>query len=161
MPWPLEPDGIRAFAEGLEEVLVIEEKREFIEHQLRWQLYNWREAVRPRVVGKHDEDGDWLLSPDNELTPGTIAHVIAARIQKYYDTDAIRNRLAFFNDQDAQGGGLRHADQAQRPISARAARTTPRPRRPRARGRWPASAATSWRCGWTAPRPSPRWAARA
>ena len=102
MPWPLEPDGIRAFAEGLEEVLVIEEKREFIEHQLRWQLYNWREAVRPRVVGKHDEDGNWLLSPDNELTPGTIAHVIAARIQKYYDTDAIRNRLAFFADQDAK-----------------------------------------------------------
>ena len=102
MPWPLEPDSIRAFAEGLEEVLVIEEKREFIEHQLRWQLYNWREAVRPRVVGKHDEDGNWLLSPDNELTPGTIAHVIAARIQKYYDTDAIRGRLAFFTDQDAK-----------------------------------------------------------
>ena len=102
MPWPLEPDGIRAFAEGLEEVLVIEEKREFIEHQLRWQLYNWREAVRPRVVGKHDENGDWLLSPDNELTPGTIAHVIAARIQKYYDTDGIRGRLAFFTDQDAK-----------------------------------------------------------
>lgn len=102
MPWPLEPDGIRSFAEGLEEVLVIEEKREFIEHQLRWQLYNWREAVRPRVVGKHDEDGNWLLSPDNELTPGTIAHVVAARIQKYYDTDAIRGRLAFFNDQDAK-----------------------------------------------------------
>jgi len=99
MPWPLEPDGIRAFAEGLEEVLVVEEKREFIEHQLRWQLYNWREAVRPRVVGKHDENGEWLLSPDNELTPGTIAHVIAARIQKYHDTDAIRNRLTFFDDQ--------------------------------------------------------------
>ncbi len=102
MPWPLEPDGIRAFAEGLEEVLVIEEKREFIEHQLRWQLYNWREAVRPRVVGKHDENGDWLLSPDNELTPGTIAHVVAARIQKYYDTDAIRDRLKFFDEQDAK-----------------------------------------------------------
>ena len=102
MPWPLAPDGIRTFAEGLEEVLVIEEKREFIEHQLRWQLYNWREAVRPRVVGKHDEDGNWLLSPDNELTPGTIAHVIAARIQKYYDTDDIRGRLAFFADQDAK-----------------------------------------------------------
>ena len=40
MPWPLEPDGIRAFATGLEEILVIEEKREFIEHQLRWQLSN-------------------------------------------------------------------------------------------------------------------------
>ena len=99
MPWPLEPDGIRGFAEGLEEVLVIEEKREFIEHQLRWQLYNWREAVRPRVVGKHDEHGEWLLSPDNELSPGVIANVIAARIQKYYDTDAIRGRLAFFAEQ--------------------------------------------------------------
>ncbi|QXQ05716.1 indolepyruvate ferredoxin oxidoreductase family protein [Sphingosinicellaceae bacterium] len=99
MPWPLEPDGIRAFAEGLEEVLVIEEKREFIEHQLRWQLYNWREAVRPRVVGKHDENGEWLLSPDNELTPGVIANVVAGRIQKYYDTDDIRGRLAFFAEQ--------------------------------------------------------------
>ena len=102
MPWPLEPDGIRAFAEGLEEVLVIEEKREFIEHQLRWQLYNWREAVRPRVVGKHDENGEWLLSPDNELSPGVIAHIVAARIQKYYDTDAIRAKLAFFTDQDGK-----------------------------------------------------------
>ena len=99
MPWPLEPDGMRAFAEGLEEVLVIEEKREFIEHQLKWQLYNWREAVRPRVVGKHDEDGKWLLSPDNELTPGVIANVIAARIQRYHDTETIRQTLAFFSDQ--------------------------------------------------------------
>jgi indolepyruvate ferredoxin oxidoreductase len=99
MPWPLEPDGMRGFAEGLEEVLVIEEKREFIEHQLKWQLYNWRESVRPRVVGKQDETGNWLLSPDNELTPGVIAHVIAARIQKYHDSDRIRGTLTFFKDQ--------------------------------------------------------------
>jgi indolepyruvate ferredoxin oxidoreductase len=106
MPWPLEPTGMRAFAEGLEEVLVIEEKREFIEHQLKWQLYNWRESVRPRVVGKQDEHGDWLLSPDNELTPGVIAHVIAARIQKYHDTDRIRGTLAFFNDQAAKSNAF-------------------------------------------------------
>lgn len=99
MPWPLEPDGMRAFAEGLEEVLVIEEKREFVEHQLKWQLYNWRESVRPRVVGKHDETGEWLLSPDNELSPGVIAHVIAARLQHFHDTDRIRAALAFFRDQ--------------------------------------------------------------
>jgi indolepyruvate ferredoxin oxidoreductase len=99
MPWPLEPTGIRAFAEGLEEVLVIEEKREFIEHQLKWQLYNWRESVRPRVVGKHDESGEWLLSPDNELSPGVIAHVIAARLQHFHNTDRIRHALAFFRDQ--------------------------------------------------------------
>jgi indolepyruvate ferredoxin oxidoreductase len=102
MPWPLEPDGMRAFAEGLEEVLVIEEKREFIEHQLKWQLYNWREAVRPRIVGKRDETGEWLLSPDNELTPGVIANIIAARIQKYHDSETIRRTLAFFSDQTAK-----------------------------------------------------------
>ncbi|WP_353216895.1 indolepyruvate ferredoxin oxidoreductase family protein [Sandarakinorhabdus sp.] len=99
MPWPLEPTGIRAFAEGLEEVLVIEEKREFIEHQLKWQLYNWRESVRPRVIGKNDERGEWLLSPDNELTPGVIAHVIAARLQHFHDTPRITAALAFFRDQ--------------------------------------------------------------
>jgi indolepyruvate ferredoxin oxidoreductase len=101
MPWPLEPGGVRAFAEGLEEVLVIEEKREFIEHQLKWQLYNWKPGVRPTVVGKQDEHGEWLLSPDNELTPGAIAKVIARRLSHFHDTDRIRNALAFFEKREA------------------------------------------------------------
>ncbi|WP_194744309.1 indolepyruvate ferredoxin oxidoreductase family protein [Thermaurantiacus tibetensis] len=101
MPWPLEPDGVRAFAEGLEEILVIEEKREFIEHQLKWQLYNWKPDVRPVVVGKHDEAGEWLLSPDNELTPGMIAHVIAARISRFHATDRVREALAYFARREA------------------------------------------------------------
>ncbi|MBV7256900.1 indolepyruvate ferredoxin oxidoreductase family protein [Pacificimonas sp. WHA3] len=97
MPWPLEPSGIQNFCEGLEEVLVIEEKREFIEYQVRWQLYNWKDSVRPRVVGKTDQHGAWVFNPDNELTPGMIAHVIARRIQPYHDTEEIRNRLAYFD----------------------------------------------------------------
>ncbi|MCG2839910.1 indolepyruvate ferredoxin oxidoreductase family protein [Sandaracinobacter sp. RS1-74] len=101
MPWPLEPDGVRAFAEGLEEVLVIEEKREFIEHQLKWQLYNWKPGVRPKVVGKQDETGEWLLSPDNELTPGMIAKVIAKRLSHFHKTDRIENALAFFEKREA------------------------------------------------------------
>jgi indolepyruvate ferredoxin oxidoreductase len=101
MPWPLEPDGVRAFAEGLEEVLVIEEKREFIEHQLKWQLYNWKPGVRPKVVGKQDEHGEWLLSPDNELTPGAIAKVIARRLSHFHKTDRIENALAFFEKREA------------------------------------------------------------
>jgi indolepyruvate ferredoxin oxidoreductase len=101
MPWPLEPDGIRAFCEGLEEILVVEEKREFIEYQLRWQLYNWREDVRPRIVGKQDETGQYILSPDNELTPGTIAKVIAERISRFHTTDRIRAKLAFFAERAA------------------------------------------------------------
>jgi indolepyruvate ferredoxin oxidoreductase len=63
MPWPLEPEGARHFSEGLEEVLVVEEKRELIENQLKQQLFNWRADVRPLVVGKHDERGQWLLPP--------------------------------------------------------------------------------------------------
>ena len=61
MPWPLEPQGIREFCEGLDTVLVVEEKRELIEHQVKWQLYNWKENVRPLVIGKHDEDNNLSL----------------------------------------------------------------------------------------------------
>ncbi|MBL4639012.1 MAG: indolepyruvate ferredoxin oxidoreductase family protein, partial [Kordiimonadaceae bacterium] len=98
MPWPLEPEGIREFCEGLDEVLVVEEKREMIEHQLRWQLYNWKQNVRPTVVGKHDEDNKWLLPPENELDVGMIAHAIAARMSKLYKNKDIQKRLDYFSE---------------------------------------------------------------
>ena len=56
MTWPLEREGIRRFAQGLEEILVVEEKRALIENQLKEQLYNWHQDVRPRVIGKFDEE---------------------------------------------------------------------------------------------------------
>ncbi len=59
MPWPLEPNGVREFAQGLDEILVVEEKRQLIEYQMKEQLYNWRDDVRPRVIGKYDEHGEW------------------------------------------------------------------------------------------------------
>ncbi|MBA1145648.1 indolepyruvate ferredoxin oxidoreductase family protein [Ectothiorhodospiraceae bacterium WFHF3C12] len=93
MSWPLERDGIRRFAEGLEEVLVVEEKRAFIENQLKEQLYNWREDVRPRVVGKFDEGGDWLLPSTGELTPAMVARVIGARLARFYTSAAMERRL--------------------------------------------------------------------
>ena len=97
MPWPLEPEGARAFAEGLEEVLVVEEKREMVEHQLKWQLFNWKENVRPRVVGKHDENNNWLLPAENELSVGQVAQVIAQRLAKHLDSKDIRDKLAYFD----------------------------------------------------------------
>ena len=96
MVWPLEPEGARHFCEGLDEVLVVEEKREMIEHQLKWQLFNWREDVRPTVVGKHDEHDRWLLPAENDLTVGMVAHVIAARLAKHIDTPEIRAKLDYF-----------------------------------------------------------------
>jgi indolepyruvate ferredoxin oxidoreductase len=95
MSWPLEQEGVRAFAEGLEEILVVEEKRAVIENQLKEQLYNWSEAVRPRVIGKFDEAGSWLLPADGELSPAMVARVIADRVDRFYTSTRIRDRLAF------------------------------------------------------------------
>src|SRR3546814_18980469 len=67
MSWPLEREGIRRFAEGLEEILVVEEKRAVIENQVKEQLYNWRGDARPRVVGNFDATGAWLLPSTGEL----------------------------------------------------------------------------------------------
>ena len=107
MPWPLEADGVRHFAEGLEEILVVEEKRQIIEYQLKEQLYNWREDVRPRVLGKFDESGEWpaprsrwLLPPTGELTPSIVARAIAARIARFHTSEKIRGRLAFLDEKD-------------------------------------------------------------
>ncbi|MRR08836.1 indolepyruvate ferredoxin oxidoreductase family protein [bacterium] len=101
MVWPLESEGVRRFAEGLEEILVVEEKRQLIEYQLKEELYNWREDVRPRVIGKFDEKGEWALPHGNwllpaagELTPAQIARVIADRIGRVFTSPRIRERLA-------------------------------------------------------------------
>src|SRR3954451_3223667 len=80
MSWPLEPHGVRGFAEGLEEVLVVEEKRSVIESQLKEQLYNWPAERRPCIIGKHDEAGAWILPSNGELAPSEIARVIARRL---------------------------------------------------------------------------------
>ena len=94
MSWPLEPQGARRFAEGLEEILVVEEKRQVIEYQIKEELYNWREGSRPpRVVGKFDDNGEWsiaagqpagnwLLPAHYELSPALIAKALAGRLAK-------------------------------------------------------------------------------
>ena len=52
--WPLEPQTVDNFARGLQEILVIEEKRPVIELQIKDELYNWSDSQRPRVLGKFD-----------------------------------------------------------------------------------------------------------
>src|SRR5260221_14140515 len=102
MSWPLEREGVRHFAEGLEEILVVEEKRAVIENQLKEQLYNWREDVRPRVIGKFDEARNWILPSNDELTPARIARVIAARIGRFFVSVRIEDRLAFLEAKERQ-----------------------------------------------------------
>lgn len=80
MSWPLEPTRLKEFATGLQEILVIEEKRPLIENQVRDILYDLSEAKRPQVVGKKDEDGKPLLPETFELHVPEIAHVIGRRL---------------------------------------------------------------------------------
>ena len=102
MSWPLEPVATHEFAKGLEEILVVEEKRSIIEDQLTGQLYNWPVDERPRVVGEFDEHHHDLLPNLSELTPAMIARVIASRISRFYQSDAIQQRLDFLQDKERQ-----------------------------------------------------------
>ena len=74
LSWPLEPEGIRAFARGLEHLIVIEEKRPVVEEQLARLLFN--SAERPRLVGKLDADGMPCVPNVGELTPGDVVAVL-------------------------------------------------------------------------------------
>src|SRR3546814_2639837 len=78
--WPLEPEGARAFVDGHEMLLVIEEKKSFIEAQLAELLFNI--AGRPLLTGKFDEDGQSLLSSVDPLDPAGIALVIKERLRR-------------------------------------------------------------------------------
>jgi indolepyruvate ferredoxin oxidoreductase len=100
MTWPLEPEGIRRFCEGLEDVLVVEEKRAFVESQMKEYMFNWQH--RPSVVGKYDEAGNWCLPSTGELTPATIAQVIGKRLQRFYNSDAIEQRLRWMEAKEAE-----------------------------------------------------------
>jgi indolepyruvate ferredoxin oxidoreductase len=95
MTWPLEPEGARHFANGLQEVIVVEEKRSNLEDQLVRLLYNMPASQRPLVIGKTDEDGRILLPSEGELTPTGVATVIANRLMKHGgDSPELHQRLA-------------------------------------------------------------------
>lgn len=89
--WPLHADDVREFAAGLEEILVVEEKRQVLEYAIKEQLYNWPGEQRPRVYGKFDERGmaggewasprgQWLLPARYELSPALVAKALARRL---------------------------------------------------------------------------------
>jgi indolepyruvate ferredoxin oxidoreductase len=94
LAWPLEPRRALAFALGLKDILVVEEKRSFIENQLVQLLYNVEASRRPSIVGKTDETGAVLLPSTGELTPTMVARAIVARLKRLGDTSQFDERLA-------------------------------------------------------------------
>ena len=106
MSWPLEPEAIREFASGLEEILVVEEKRGVVEDQLKQQLYNWQTKQRPLIIGKRDERGEWLLPSTGELTPASIARVLARRMRRFHSSTDIEARVRFLEQQERRLGAV-------------------------------------------------------
>ncbi len=92
--FPLEASRIRAFARGLEEIFVIEEKRPFVESRIRDLLYDPSGGRRPRVVGKRDERGVELLPAFGELRTHMIAPVLAERLRRLHPELDFAGRLA-------------------------------------------------------------------
>jgi indolepyruvate ferredoxin oxidoreductase len=86
LTWPLESQRALAFAQGLNDVLVVEEKRGFVENQLVRLLYNVDASRRPSVVGKTDESGALLLPSTGELTPTVVARAIVTRLRRLGET---------------------------------------------------------------------------
>jgi len=124
--WPLEATITRDFARGLSEILVVEEKRQMMEYQLKEELYNWRPDVRPNVLGKFNEpEGDasggewswpnpsenWLLRAKADLTPAIIARAISGRLLKLgVGPDIARRmqaRIAEIDAAERRADGLR------------------------------------------------------
>ncbi|MEW5964138.1 MAG: indolepyruvate ferredoxin oxidoreductase family protein [Pseudomonadota bacterium] len=90
--WPLEPQGLARFAQRLETILVVEEKRSLIETQVKEQLFD--SAVRPRVLGKRDEEGRWLFPAKGALDPLDIAIAIGRRLAGASGDAALAARVA-------------------------------------------------------------------
>jgi indolepyruvate ferredoxin oxidoreductase len=92
MTAPIEPEGARAFAKGLELVLVIEEKRELMERQLRDVLYGLS-GQWPQVVGKRDRENKPLLPSVGDLSTAEIARAIAYCLPESASDEHILTRL--------------------------------------------------------------------
>jgi indolepyruvate ferredoxin oxidoreductase len=130
--WPLEAQGTREFAQGLREILVVEEKRQVIEYQVKEELYNWRPDVRPNVVGKFDQPegdfsgGEWsianptahtLLRANADLSPALVARAIAHRLKKLGVDGDLQARI------DAQLAVLEAKERSMQVLEVKADRT--------------------------------------
>ncbi len=91
-PWPLSQRELVQFADGLDLVMVVEEKRSLIEVQVREELYGT--ANTPTVIGKRDEAGRWLFPVKGALDTNDIAVALGERLLRYHDNDDLRGRVA-------------------------------------------------------------------
>ncbi|MGF7161062.1 indolepyruvate ferredoxin oxidoreductase [Rhodoligotrophos appendicifer] len=95
MVWPLDPQIIETFAQGLDLIMVVEEKRSLLETQIREQLYAG--ALRPTVIGKKDETGAPLFPAYGALDPNHIALEVGKRLNLRTPDHSISDHMALLN----------------------------------------------------------------
>ena len=100
MPWPLEPQGLRKFAAGARSRPGGEEKRALIETQVKEQLYDL--PNRPRVLGKKDENDQWLFPAKYALDPTDIAIELGERLIRNGAGDDIKGKVGELKRSEGQ-----------------------------------------------------------
>jgi indolepyruvate ferredoxin oxidoreductase len=91
-PWPLARQELKEFADGLDLIIVVEEKRSLIEVQVREELYG--SPNQPVCIGKRDEQGEWLFPVKAALDPTDIAVAVGERLLQRGHNEAIAGRVA-------------------------------------------------------------------
>jgi indolepyruvate ferredoxin oxidoreductase len=91
-PWPIPREQLVDFADGLDLIIVVEEKRSLIEVQVREELYGT--ANQPMCIGKKDEQGNWLFPVKGALDPNEVAICIGERLLKVAPNDELASNVA-------------------------------------------------------------------
>jgi indolepyruvate ferredoxin oxidoreductase len=97
--WPIEPEGLKAFAHGLDMIIVVEEKRSLIEVQVREELFGTPD--QPIVVGKKDEAGRWLFPVKGALDTNDIAIGVGERLLRFVKDEALEQRVRLMQQAQA------------------------------------------------------------
>ena len=98
--FPVEREGLSDFAASHEELIFIEEKEGLTEQQAKALLYG--SPHHPRIVGKTDEDGLFMIPSDVQLESIQLAVVLAERLRRlgvdapdlYARADSMAKQLA-------------------------------------------------------------------
>ena len=91
MPWPLENTIIEEFSQGLEKIIVVEEKRSLIETQIKEILFNTNKNIK--IIGKLDEENNDLFLSSGSLDPGIIAIKLYKHISQIHSSEKIQNNI--------------------------------------------------------------------
>jgi indolepyruvate ferredoxin oxidoreductase len=92
-PWPLSRRELVEFSQGLDLIIVVEEKRSLIEVQVREELYGT--ANQPVCIGKKDERGNWLFPVKGALDPNDIAICIGERLLSCGHNEQLAAKVAW------------------------------------------------------------------